>query len=545
MIGCKSNPGKVLSSLAAVPVAIGGILLVLAVPSRALCAGEIQSLIIEPDRGKEEFPALAWLGEKIDITTRVLTFGFTGDPIFERIDEDVVPEIIRHRVEADVRPNVLLSLGNLTASIKPRFDIWRQRVDREGEKHYETDSDLYVNEWLLRYAFSPTLFASYSRENLQWGPSYLLSPSNPFNSNNGRNNPKQEVPGMDFVTLVWAPNRDWTISFIANIDEGRRGSPWNAAEAFDRAVATAEKEREEAQREIEDEAAESRELAAEQRLEALGAIRKNYRDAVRRVNERRILFPSLPHKADELLLESLDRLHRNLRRVVERQYEDALRAIDLMKAEAEALADNELADAVAVFDEATRELREFRNTYALKVDWLLFRKYLSLILSNREGEGLRAGSFAKWDISDALVLYGEGSLGEGGDVDALGGLSYTLKWGPTLFGEYYYNSSGESYAPPLEIVPPFGAVDIRDILLRRNYALFQFVEGETFESFDLALRWIFNLDDGSNRMISQLLVDATDYLEFFLISALDSGGEDDEFGSLFRYSVSAGMEFTF
>jgi len=56
---------------------------------------------------------------------------------------------------------------------------------------------------------------------LQWGPSFIYSPSNPFFSDNGRSNPFMEVPGMDFVRLIVIPHSIWTISFIVNTDEGR------------------------------------------------------------------------------------------------------------------------------------------------------------------------------------------------------------------------------------------------------------------------------------------------------------------------------------
>ena len=64
------------------------------------------------------------------------------------------------------------------------------------------------------------LFVSYGRENLQWGPSFLFSPSNPFFQDNGRRNTYLEVPGMDFGRLVWMPASVWSLSFIANTDEG-------------------------------------------------------------------------------------------------------------------------------------------------------------------------------------------------------------------------------------------------------------------------------------------------------------------------------------
>ncbi len=64
------------------------------------------------------------------------------------------------------------------------------------------------------------LFVSYGRENLQWGPSFLFSPSNPFFQDNGRRNTYIEVPGMDFGRLVWIPAGAWAVSFIANTNEG-------------------------------------------------------------------------------------------------------------------------------------------------------------------------------------------------------------------------------------------------------------------------------------------------------------------------------------
>ncbi len=64
------------------------------------------------------------------------------------------------------------------------------------------------------------LFISYGRENLQWGPAFLISPSNPFIKDNGRDNPKTEVGGLTYARLLWIPYASWSASFIANIDDG-------------------------------------------------------------------------------------------------------------------------------------------------------------------------------------------------------------------------------------------------------------------------------------------------------------------------------------
>lgn len=132
-------------------------------------------------------------------------------------------EIPQYLTESQARLDARLRFRDLDFSIKPRLNIERRQWEdgqREGDSEWE--SDLYINEWLARARMAEGLFISYGRENLQWGPSYLFSPSNPFFRDNGRSNPKREVPGMDFGRLVWIPDELWTFSLIANFDKGRQ-----------------------------------------------------------------------------------------------------------------------------------------------------------------------------------------------------------------------------------------------------------------------------------------------------------------------------------
>ncbi|HOP48665.1 MAG TPA: hypothetical protein PK874_13470 [Desulfobacteraceae bacterium] len=132
-------------------------------------------------------------------------------------------EIPQYLTESQVRFDARLRLMHLDFSIKPRLNIERRQWEdgqREGDSEWK--SDLYINEWLARTRMAEGLFISYGRENLQWGPSYLFSPSNPFFRDNGRSNPKREVPGMDFGRLVWITDELWTFSLIANFDKGRQ-----------------------------------------------------------------------------------------------------------------------------------------------------------------------------------------------------------------------------------------------------------------------------------------------------------------------------------
>ena len=147
--------------------------------------------------------------------------------------------------ESPVNPENQLLLPSLTAqndlrldldvyasvfdfALKPRFEIrqdWWDSGALDGESR--SDSEAFVNEWLARVQLGEVFFLSYGREDLQWGPSFLLSPSNPFDSDNGRRNPKKEVPGADYGKLVWTPSQAWTASLIINTDPGRKA--WESA----------------------------------------------------------------------------------------------------------------------------------------------------------------------------------------------------------------------------------------------------------------------------------------------------------------------------
>jgi len=131
-------------------------------------------------------------------------------------------QIPHYLADLEIRPDLHLNIDPLELSAKPRmrldYSAWREG-DLKGESQWNTD--WYINEWLARWKMRQNLFVSYGRENLQWGPSFLFSPSNPFFKDNGRRNPYVEVPGMDFGRLVWIPESSWTLSFIANTDEGQ------------------------------------------------------------------------------------------------------------------------------------------------------------------------------------------------------------------------------------------------------------------------------------------------------------------------------------
>lgn len=121
------------------------------------------------------------------------------------------------------QPDIRFDANMLTLSVKPRVrfesDAWTGSDTRGDSSTWDREG--YINEWLARVRLRENLFASYGRENLQWGPSFFLSPSNPFFADNGRRAPYLEMPGSDFARLVWIPGGAWTVSLIANMDAGR------------------------------------------------------------------------------------------------------------------------------------------------------------------------------------------------------------------------------------------------------------------------------------------------------------------------------------
>jgi hypothetical protein len=144
--------------------------------------------------------------------------------------------IPRYGAQLNLRPDLEFILDRLELKAKPRWDlVWDQAEHGRTVRRVtiRTDEELYVNEWLARARATDRLFVSYGREVLNWGPSSLLSPSNPFNPDNGRNRPKRELAGLDYARAVWIPGPQWTLSAVWNTGVGR----FRPIGAFRRSVA--------------------------------------------------------------------------------------------------------------------------------------------------------------------------------------------------------------------------------------------------------------------------------------------------------------------
>lgn len=178
-----------------------------------------------------------WLRPKVTQTLRGLLSERYQVPARTAVDpENRIVDLPRETTEAEARYDLTLEWDAVTLWGKPRArwnrDVWRDGP-RDGESDVETD--LLLLEGGVKARAGDSLFGSYARENLQWGPAQLLSPSNPFFLENGRANPVREIPGMDFARLVWLPAPGWTASWISNTGRGEAelgGLDWHPSHAL-------------------------------------------------------------------------------------------------------------------------------------------------------------------------------------------------------------------------------------------------------------------------------------------------------------------------
>lgn len=365
------------------------------------------------------------LADGFDSRINLIGYGILQSPINSRLNPDNALAIPRYQTELDFRPDFHLNIRDFEFGVKPRFTTSWSRVQNGLAAGTDTtNATAYVNEWIARYRVTNQVLVSYGRENLQWGPSQLLSPSNPFNQNNGKNNPAIEQPGLDYGRVVVIPNASWTMSMIANTGSGR-------------------------------------------------------------------LVPS------------------------------------------------------------GEETIPFRRAYAAKLDYTGDKTYFSLIASKRETAAYRIGYFGGWTVSDALLAYSEGSVALSRDrglphpdFDVLAGAAYTLEAGPTVTVEYFHHNAGCTQSEISQCASP-ASIDPTRPFPRRDYVLLQYLDTKIFRKLNVTVRLIQDLNDHSTELVSFFEYEVGQNWQLYLVPSVTRGPSSSEFGSLLRYSVFAGVAFTF
>lgn len=155
---------------------------------------------------------------------RVVGFGMVTEAAdTDRNPDNRIMNLPRYTAALQVRPDLRLDRDRLSLSLQPRAEVYREswtQGPKEGMTQWRNET--FIHQWLARWRCTDALYVSYGRENLQWGPSYLTSLSNPFFEDNGKSNPMAEVAATDFARAVWVPSLTWTVSLIANTARGRK-----------------------------------------------------------------------------------------------------------------------------------------------------------------------------------------------------------------------------------------------------------------------------------------------------------------------------------
>jgi hypothetical protein len=113
------------------------------------------------------------------------------------------------RLDLKAAPTEWLDLG-----VDPRL---RWAASQYAGGHFESADEAYLGGWLVQARPSDDTRLAWSRQNLQWGPSYLTSPSNPFGGENGKNVPSVELPSVTYLKAAWLPTDMWSVSALANV----------------------------------------------------------------------------------------------------------------------------------------------------------------------------------------------------------------------------------------------------------------------------------------------------------------------------------------
>ena len=421
---------------------------------------------------------------------RVLTYGVAQNPVNSTQNPNNIVGLPSYVGNMEIRPDLRFNTNYLDAAFKPRllldYQYWK-----EGQRNGDTEwnDKWYVNEWLVRLKALDKIFLSYGRENLQWGPSFLYSPSNPFFFDNGRSNPYMEVPGMDFGRLVFVPHMLWTTSFIVNTDQGR--NTLLGTDAFEKTYAV------------------KIDYTGNQNYASLILSQKDSKDTVGYFGGWTV--------SDALLLYS----EGSMRKGSDALYPD-LRKATLMKSLLETL--------IPSYSPLGPVLDRYTTLRA------------AIMGKTRQDDSdiypiVLVGSSYTFETIGTLSL--EYMYNAPGYTKEEADLYYLLR------GNAAYAYADMGVFPELlaqDTLYQTGYTGLR--FLRKNYAMLQYYKGNIFNKLDTTLRWTQNIDDGSAQFLGLLSYSLGNRLELFSSGVVNSGKADSEFGTFIDYQFMFGFKYS-
>ncbi len=133
-------------------------------------------------------------------------------------------DLYRYAGELDLRPDFFWEQPALNAVFKPRFTLSHQWWENGAPKGTSDSSNrTFVNEWRVQVKTFPTLFLSFGKEKLLWGPAFVASPSNILFRDTEKINPKTEVEGKYLAKAVYVPNTTLTVNLMTQTQNDESG----------------------------------------------------------------------------------------------------------------------------------------------------------------------------------------------------------------------------------------------------------------------------------------------------------------------------------
>ena len=105
-------------------------------------------------------------------------------------------DLYRYSSELHLRPDLFLDTPLVRGFFKPRMVVDYQWWE-DGITKGNTDAKnrAFINEWMVQLKPHSSVFLSFGKEKLLWGPSFLVSPSNILFQDVEKMNPKIEIRG--------------------------------------------------------------------------------------------------------------------------------------------------------------------------------------------------------------------------------------------------------------------------------------------------------------------------------------------------------------
>lgn len=119
----------------------------------------------------------------------------------------------------ELRPELRYSRGGFSLDLSPRAVAVRARGLSGGERWRTQDETLRLRYGRVQYARGGLSLRAGRYVNL-WGPSVLVSPSNPFHSDSGQTSPQTELDARDHLEATYAFDDRFAVTAIANVGEG-------------------------------------------------------------------------------------------------------------------------------------------------------------------------------------------------------------------------------------------------------------------------------------------------------------------------------------